>query len=80
MWQASASEDFSGVDLFNAIDGDSNCDEQLDMADAVMIMQALANPNKYSISAQGSFNADQNGDGLTVGDAQAIQKVLLGLE
>ena len=80
LWQTSASEDFSGVDLFNAIDGDSNCDEQLDMADAVMIMQALANPNKYSISAQGSFNADLNGDGLTVGDAQAIQKVLLGLE
>jgi hypothetical protein len=79
LWQASASEDFGGVDLLNAVDGDANCDEQLDMSDAVLIMQALANPNKYSISAQGSFNADINGDGITVGDAQVIQKKLLGL-
>ena len=69
----------SEIDMHNFVDGDSNCDKQLDMADAVLIMQALANPNKYSISAQGSFNADINGDGLTVGDAQSIQKILLGL-
>lgn len=50
------------------------------MADVVFIMQALANPNKYQLSAQGSFNADLNGNGITVGDAQAIQKMLLELE
>ena len=68
------------IDMFNAVDGDSNCDNQLDMADAVLIMQALANPNKYSLSVQGKFNADLNDDGITVGDAQAIQNILLGIE
>ena len=79
---------YGGIDLSNAVDGDSNCDEQMDMADAVLIMQALANPNKYGLDGtaenhltkQGQFNADLNGDGLTVGDAQAIQRKLLGFE
>ena len=70
------------------VKGDANCDGQVDLSDAVMIMQALANPNKYGIDGtaevhlteQGKANADMNGDGLTVGDAQAIQKKLLGLE
>ena len=68
--------------------GDANCDGQVDLSDAVMIMQALANPNKYGIDGtaehhlteQGKLNADMDGDGLTVGDAQAIQKKLLGLD
>ena len=68
-------------------DGDTNCDGQLDMADAVLIMQALANPNKYGengtseyhLTAQGKYNGDMDGDGLTVGDAQKIQMKLLGL-
>ncbi|MBR5683482.1 MAG: hypothetical protein IKW96_09480 [Ruminococcus sp.] len=58
------------------------------MADAVLIMQALANPNKYGIGGtaehhlteQGKANADMDGDGLTVGDAQKIQMKLLGIE
>ena len=70
------------------IKGDANCDGSVDMADVVMIMQALANPNKYGIEGtaelhlteKGKKNADMDGDGLTVGDAQAIQKILLGLE
>ena len=68
--------------------GDTNCDGQVDMADVVLIMQALANPNKYGINGtaehhlteQGKLNGDMNGDGLTVGDAQAIQIKLLGLD
>lgn len=68
--------------------GDVNCDDEVDMADAVLIMQALANPNKYGedgtaenhLTPQGKVNGDMNGDGLTVGDAQAIQRKLLGLE
>ena len=78
----------NNVDVLNAVEGDSNCDEQTDMADAVLIMQALANPNKYGLDGtaehhltkQGNFNADMGGDGLTVGDAQAIQKKLLDLD
>ena len=68
--------------------GDANCDGTVDMADIVLIMQALANPNKYGengtdeyhLTPQGKANADMDGDGLTVGDAQAIQKKLLGLD
>ena len=67
--------------------GDTNCDGGVDMADAVLIMQALANPNKYGefntefnyLTALGRLNGDMNGDGLTVGDAQAIQRKLLRL-
>lgn len=69
-------------------DGDANCDGDTDMSDAVLVMQSLANPNKYGIdgtaenhlTVNGQYNADMNGDGLTVGDAQAIQKKLLGLD
>ena len=67
------------------VKGDANCDGQTDMSDVVLIMQALSNPNKYGengtasihLTAQGKANADVNGGGLTVGDAQAIQKALL---
>ena len=62
------------------IKGDANCDGKVDLADAIYIMQALANPNKYKISEQGRANADMDGDGLTVDDAQAIQRMLLGLD
>ena len=60
--------------------GDANCDNGMDMADVVYVMQTLANPDKYKLSAYGKDNADLNGDGVTVGDAQKIQMKLLGLE
>ncbi|WP_295070602.1 glycoside hydrolase family 9 protein [Ruminococcus sp.] len=69
--------------------GDANNDEQIDLSDAVIIMQALANPNKYGvegtdrhrISQQGWVNADvhKKGNGVTSNDALAIQKYCLGL-
>jgi hypothetical protein len=83
---------FSGYVSLKVIDdkikGDANGDGTVDMSDVVLIMQALANPNKYGengtaevhLTAQGKANADMDGDGLTVGDAQAIQKMLLELE
>jgi hypothetical protein len=68
--------------------GDANCDGGVDMSDAVLIMQALSNPNKYGlngsdrnhITERGRKNADCSGssDGMTVNDATAIQKYLLG--
>ena len=68
--------------------GDSNCDGIVDLSDAVLIMQALANPNKYGkqgtaelhISEQGWINADvhQKGNGVSTNDALAIQMKLLG--
>ncbi len=69
--------------------GDTNCDGIIDMSDAVLIMQALANPNKYSLNGtapnhmteQGKLNADVDltSTGITTGDALAIQLYLLGL-
>ena len=78
----------SVVDVSNRLFGDANCDGQVDLADAVLIMQSLANPNKYGTSGtdehhltkEGSANADVegNGNGITTNDAQAIQMYLLG--
>ncbi len=62
------------------IKGDANNDGQVDMADVVLIMQSLANPNKYQLTEQGRINADMDGNGITVADAQAIQMMLLGLD
>ncbi len=69
--------------------GDANCDGDVDMSDVVLVMQSLANPNKYGvngssndhITAQGVANADvyENGTNLTGNDAVSIQKYLLGL-
>ena len=67
--------------------GDSNCDNQVNMADAVLIMQALANPDVYGlgkpdgIDATGWDNADveSRGDGVTGSDALAIQEFSLSL-
>ena len=60
------------------VKGDANFDRRVDMSDVVLIMQALANPNKYQLTEQGMKNADMDGNGLTVADAQAIQNMLLG--
>lgn len=73
--------------LLGPANGDANCDGDVDMSDAVIVMQALANPNKYGLNgtsdnhltSEGERNADMNGDGLTVSDALAIQEKLLGL-
>ena len=71
--------------LINGMEGDANADGQLDMSDAVMIMQSLANPNKYGvkaakgITAQGIKNGDADNNGLTTNDALEVQKKLLGL-
>ena len=69
--------------------GDANCDGAVDLADAVLIMQSLANPNKYGlngssdrhITEQGTANGDVEGggNGITSNDALAIQRYLLNL-
>ena len=68
-----------GADDTAKLKGDANNDGQVDMSDVVLIMQSLANPDKYILSEDGRANADTDGDGVTVGDAQAIQKHLLGI-
>ena len=66
--------------------GDANGDGKVELADAILIMQSLANPNKYSLDGtddhhlteRGRFHADLDGNGLTADDALEIQLHLLG--
>lgn len=52
-----------------------------------MIMQSIANPDKYGVNGtdathiteQGKLNGDMDGDGLTNADALEIQKIMLKL-
>ncbi|MBP5581828.1 MAG: glycoside hydrolase family 9 protein, partial [Ruminococcus sp.] len=76
-----------GSDVKADVWGDANCDKDVDMSDVVLIMQSLANPNKYglkgsdskAITEKGLANADvaEHGDGVTAGDALRIQEYLL---
>ena len=66
---------------------DANCDGEISMGDAVLIMQAIANPDKYGvngtnknhITSMGTVCGDADDDGMTNADALAIQKKLLKL-
>ncbi|MBR2284884.1 MAG: cellulase family glycosylhydrolase [Ruminococcus sp.] len=59
--------------------GDANCDSKVNMADAVAVLQNLANSSKYSLSEQGEKNADCDGSsGLTGNDAITILRVEAG--
>ena len=58
--------------------GDANQDGQVDMADVVLIMQSLANPNKYKLEGKAAEAADvYENNGVTAQDALAIQCFLL---
>ena len=69
--------------------GDANCDGKVLLNDAVLIMQAIGNPDEYGVggtnenamTAQGNANSDVsgNGDGLTNKDALAVQRYILKL-
>lgn len=68
--------------------GDANCDGTVDLADAVIIMQSIANPNRYGLkgsesshlTAAGAKNGDVVGNnGITGADALGIQEYILGL-
>ena len=66
---------------YGVLYGDANVDGNVDISDAVLILQSLANPDKYQLSAQGKSFADvsNNGDGVTAGDALVIQQVEAGV-
>lgn len=61
--------------------GDANCDGTLNISDAVITMQSLANSDEYSLSEQGMSNVDviNTGDGVTNIDALAIQMVIANI-
>ena len=74
-------------DVLSTLRGDANLDNQVNIADAVLVMQVSTNPDKYaqgrselSIKPQGEKNADVDGKtGLSNSDALLIQKFKLGL-
>ena len=61
--------------------GDANVDNEVNVSDAVLIMQTLSNPDEYKLSEQGRLNADvvDNGSGVTAMDALAIQCIGINL-
>ena len=60
--------------------GDANCDEMVNMADAVIIMQSIANPDSYKLTPQGELNADADASGdITNKDALSIQRYKLNI-
>lgn len=56
--------------------GDSNEDNDVTIADAVLILQSLSSPDDYKLTIQGIANADMDGDGVTAADALRIQEML----
>ena len=60
--------------------GDANCDNMINVADAVAILQFVANQSKYPLGEQGTRNADCDGvSGITGNDAIAVQKYDAGI-
>ncbi|NLT08331.1 MAG: glycoside hydrolase [Ruminococcus sp.] len=61
--------------------GDADCDKQVKMNDAVLIMQTISNSDKYSLTEIGELNADcyQPGSGISPKDALSVQKSLLNV-
>ena len=57
--------------------GDANCDNKVTVADAVAILQSIANKDRYALTEQGNANADcyDPGSGVTAKDAYTIQKL-----
>ena len=60
--------------------GDANLDGKVNVADAVGVLQYIANKTKYPLEPQGLINADVDGtSGITGNDAITIQKIDAGL-
>ena len=61
--------------------GDANEDGEVSLADAVLIMQSISNPDVFQLTPQGMANADiyGDGDGITVMDAFRIQEICIDL-
>lgn len=63
----------------DTIYADVNEDGEVSIADAVTVMQSLANADEYPLTEQGAINADVVGnDGVTSKDALVIQMVISG--
>ena len=81
-WTKFMSGAVTPTDIKNALpeptlSGDANEDGNVNMSDAVLIMQTLSNPDEYKLTPQGIANADMDGDGVTAMDALTIQLSIL---
>ena len=60
--------------------GDANEDGKVNVADAVAVLQYIANAEKYALTEHGLINADCDGEkGITGADAIMIQKIDAGI-
>ena len=58
--------------------GDADCNGEVEINDAVLVMSYVSNKTANTITAEGLVNADvnANGDGISSNDALSIQKFL----
>ena len=78
-WELKGTESSTDTEA-TIVRGDANCDDQVNMADAVYIMQCISNPDKYQLTEAERANADTDGSGdITNKDALMIQQFKLGL-
>ena len=83
IWTAGSAPETTTTLPKETVSGDANCDGAVKVGDAVLILQAIANKDKYGVSGtdenaiteQGWKNADccNPGDGVTPKDALAVQ-------
>ena len=70
---------FNRSAIFRFLHGDVNVDSNVNLADAVAIMQYLSNPSKFPLLVPDYADVTGNRDGVTLIDALYIQKKLLGI-
>ncbi len=78
---ATAQQTTTAAPSSKTVYGDANKDTKVSVADAVAILQYVANKDKYNLDAQALDNADvyMRGDGVTARDALSIQKLDAGI-
>lgn len=61
--------------------GDANCNNEVEVADAVYILQGIADPSNeaFKLTEQGKSNADIDGNGVDGEDALKIQQFMAGI-
>ncbi|MDE6783978.1 MAG: dockerin type I repeat-containing protein, partial [Ruminococcus sp.] len=73
-------ESIGEIEVTETLSCDANCDGEISVADATLILQYCGNKDKYKLSEQGLINADVDGTaGISAVDALVIQQVDAGI-